>query len=236
MKGKKVQKVEAVERALSILESFGDGQKRFTLGDISKKTGLYRSTILRLASSLEKFGYIYRDNDGLFRLGPTLLRLGVLYKQAFNLADYVYPVLQRLVDLTHETASFYVREGDVRICLYRISSPRDVRYVAEEGSRLPLDRGAGGRVLMAFTNGKGKIHDKVRAEGFYISVGERDPAAAGLAAPVFGHDRAFVGALGIIGPRHRLQPEHFEKFTKILLEQADKLSMTIGKAGTARFT
>jgi DNA-binding IclR family transcriptional regulator len=87
MKGKKVQKVEAVERALSILESFSDGQKRLSLGELSKRTVLYRSTILRLASSLEKFGYIYRDNEGLFRLGPTLLRLGVLYKQAFSLAD-----------------------------------------------------------------------------------------------------------------------------------------------------
>ena len=235
MKGKKVQKVEAVERALSILESFSDGQKRLPLGELSKRTGFYRSTILRLASSLEKFDYIYRDNDGLFRLGPTLLRLGVLYKQAFNLADHVYPVLQRLVDRTHETASFYVREGNLRICLYRINSPRNIRHVAEEGSQLPLDRGAGARVLMAFTSGKGNIYSKVRADGFYISVGERDPAAAGLAVPVFGYEGKFVGALGIIGPRHRLQPEHFEKFTKILREQADQLSMTIAKAGTSRF-
>ncbi|RTL67516.1 MAG: IclR family transcriptional regulator, partial [Hyphomicrobiales bacterium] len=65
------QRVESVERALTILDAFGDGTPRLALGELAARTGLYRSTILRLAASLERFGYLNRDEDGAFRLGPS---------------------------------------------------------------------------------------------------------------------------------------------------------------------
>src|SRR5438874_7384017 len=99
------QKVEAVERALAILEAFRDGSKHLSLAELAQRTGLYRSTILRLYASLERFGYLHRGTDGRFCLGPSLLRLGVLYQNAFNLAGYVRPVLQQLVDEPGETAA-----------------------------------------------------------------------------------------------------------------------------------
>src|SRR3712207_2032245 len=105
-------RVEAVERALSILEAFGDGTPRLSLAEIAERTGLYPSTVLRLAASLDRFGYLHRGADGLFRLGSTPLRLGMLYRDAFDLADHVRPALARLVERTGGTAAFYLREGD----------------------------------------------------------------------------------------------------------------------------
>src|SRR3954453_8522208 len=105
-------RVEAVERALSVLDAFADGRPRLSLAEIAERTGLYPSTIRRLAASLDRFGYLHRGADGLFRLGPTPLRLGLLYRDAFDLADHVRPALARLVERTGETAAFYVREGE----------------------------------------------------------------------------------------------------------------------------
>lgn len=195
------QKVEAVERALTILDAFGDGAPRLTLAEISRRTGFYRSTILRLAASLERRGYLLRDGDGQFRLGPTLWRLGVLYQNAFDLADHVRPVLARLVADTDETAAFYVREGSRRICLYRAHSRRMIRHHLEEGADLPLDRGASAHVLMAFTGAAGPRYDTVRAEGCCISLGERDPETASVAVPVMTRTGHFAGALGLVGLR-----------------------------------
>jgi DNA-binding IclR family transcriptional regulator len=56
-----------------------------------------------------------------------------------------------LVEATQETASFYIRDGDQRICGYRLNSPRSARHHLDEGVRLPLGRGATRRVLLAFT-------------------------------------------------------------------------------------
>ena len=173
------QRVEAVERALTILNAFADGTPRMGLSALAARAGFYPSTVLRLSASLERFGYLHRDSDGDFRLGPALWRLGVLYQASFNLADYVRPTLKALVEATGETASFYVREKGKRICLYRQNGPRMVRSHLDEGAELPLDRGAAGHILVAYSGkdtGKDSgRHAKVRSRGYAISKGERDP-------------------------------------------------------------
>ena len=222
------QRVEAVERALSILDAFGDGAPRLSLTEIAERSGLYPSTVLRLAASLDRFGYLHRGQDGLFRLGPTPLRLGLLYRDAFDLAEHVRPALARLVEQTGETAAFYVRDSERRVCLYRHHSPRLIRHHIEEGAVLPLDRGASGRVLMAFTGGDDPLLQEVRRRGWYLSLGERDPEAAAIAAPVFGGGRRFIGALGVIGPRSRFEAESQERLATLLTEEAGRLTRAVG--------
>jgi DNA-binding IclR family transcriptional regulator len=221
------QRVEAVERALSILEAFSDGRQKMPLGELAERTGLYRSTILRLAASLERFGYLHRDTDGQFRLGPTLLRLGVLYRSAFDLSDYVRPILQQTAEETGETSCFYIRDGGRRICLYRASAPRTVRSHVEEGAELPLDRGASAHILVAFTDGTEEFHEAIRSRGFYISHGERDPETKAVAVPVFGPDKKLVGSLGVTGPKNRFDEANCERFVEILTAKAQILSRTL---------
>ena len=143
-------RVEAVDRALSILDAFASGRAVLSLKDVAEATGLYKSTILRLCGSLEAFGYIRRGQDGLFRLGPKLWQLGNQYQHGFNLEVYVRPVLRQIVDDTNETASFFIRDKSDRVCLFRENSRQPIRHAVEEGLRLPLDRGAAGRILRAF--------------------------------------------------------------------------------------
>ena len=119
--------------ALSVLEDFGDGMPRLTPAEIAEWTGLYPSAVLRLAASLDRFGYLHRGADGLFRFGPTPLRLGLLCRNVFDLADHLRPALSRPVERAGETAAFYVREGDRCVCLYRHHSPRATRRHVEEG-------------------------------------------------------------------------------------------------------
>ncbi|NEU36602.1 helix-turn-helix domain-containing protein, partial [bacterium LRH843] len=56
--------VAAVERALAILDCFESDQESLPLKTIAQKTGLYKSTILRLCVSLESYGYLRRREDG----------------------------------------------------------------------------------------------------------------------------------------------------------------------------
>ncbi|HEY6101235.1 MAG TPA: IclR family transcriptional regulator C-terminal domain-containing protein, partial [Anaeromyxobacter sp.] len=198
------------------------------LAELARRTGLYRSTILRLSASLERFGYLHRDGDGQFRLGPTLWRLGVRYQSAFDLADYVRPVLRRVVERVGETAGFYIREGDKRICLYRLNSARTVSSHLEEGAELPLDRGASARILVAFTDGEGELHDRIRRRGLYVSLGERDPETAAVAVPVFGPERGLAGSLGVTGPRTRFDKAACARIAEVLAEEAAALGRALG--------
>lgn len=196
--------VDAVERALSLLDCFDGREGALTLAELARRTGLYKSTILRLAVSLERFGYMLRQDDGRYRLGPTTWRLGSVYRRSFELAEIVRPELRTLVEQTGETASFYVREGDSRVCLYRWEPARSIRHSIVEGARMPLDRGATGRVLLAWSDdgaellGAG-VRRETRDRGWALSMGERDPEVAAIAVPVLDAEGRIMGALSVSG-------------------------------------
>ena len=57
--------------------------------------------------------------------------------------------------------------------------PLLLRVEAETRDVLPLERGSGGRILLAFSGQKGEPYESVRREYCYASVGERDAETAG---------------------------------------------------------
>lgn len=201
-------RVAAVERALKLLEAFADGTPQLSLAELAARSGFYKSTILRLARSLERFGYLTRDVDGRYRLGPTPARLGALYLDRGDRGALIRPVLRRLRDASAQTASFYVRNGNTRTCLYRENSEREIRHHLEEGARLPLALGAAGKVLLAYgeapkgsppSDAPGRALQQLRRDGYAVSRGERDPHIAAVAVPLFDAAGAFLGALCLSG-------------------------------------
>lgn len=203
-------RVEAVERALTILCAFQAQGEALSLAEVARRTGFYKSTILRLAASLERMGFLHRDGSGSFTLGPELPRLASLSGPGPNLEQLVRPKLEKLVKVTQETASFYIREGQERICRFRENSPRTARHHLEEGVRLPLASGATGRILLAFGEEPRQVDLPVRDKGWYVSLGERDPDVAAIAVPVIDESGHFWGALAVSGLRTRFS-ESFQR-------------------------
>jgi len=224
--------VEAVERALAILSAFSQDRQQMSLTEIAERAGFYKSTVLRLTASLAARGFLLRGaEDRLYRLGPELWRLGAIYRRGLDLGEYVRPALRRLVDATRESASFYVRDGDERICLYRLNSPRAVRHHLEEGERLPLDRGAAGRVLRAYTAPKWGPGAEIRERGYAISVGERDPDVAAAAVPVIDSSGSVRGALSVSGLRSRFSGQAQTEAIAAMKTEAGRLAATLPALG-----
>jgi DNA-binding IclR family transcriptional regulator len=223
-----VQRVEAVERALTILEAVAQREEPATLAELAERTGLYKSTLLRIAASLERFGYLVRQDDRRFRLGPSLSTLGSQYRRHFNLEDYIRPELRRLVDATRETASFYVSEGELRVCLYRLNSPRSMRHHLEEGVRFPLGRGASGRVLCAFAAAAPQgIEAAIVRDGYYCSLGERDPHIAAIAVPIFDREQRLRGSLAVSGLITRFDDRARREALKALRRSGERLRQVL---------
>lgn len=222
-------RVDAVERALLILDAFQEGEGSLTLAALAQKTGLYKSTILRLAGSLERFGYLVRDEHGLYHLGPSLWRLGSLYRRGFDLGEHIRPELRLIVDATTETAAFYVREGQERVCLYRLNSPRPIRHHLDEGVRLPLDRGAAGRVLLAYDGSDGEPYETIRETGHYASLGERDPEIAAVSVPVFDASGNLRGALSSSALLSRFDAEARGVAIEVMRESARRLRTSLSR-------
>lgn len=218
----------AVDRALSLLSAFRAGDISLGLGELAERTQLYKSTVLRLLASLEHARLIQKLGDGRYALGAEVARLHGVYAASFSLDRVVLPVLRELVAATGESAAYHVRQGEARLCLYRVDSPHPIRDHIKAGDLLPADRGTGARILIAFGAGRlraggqkdRQLYAKIREQGYYTAVGDRLAEVAGISAPVFGADGALAGALTLTMPGNRYSERH----VKPVLEAARRLT------------
>jgi DNA-binding IclR family transcriptional regulator len=219
--------VAVLDRAFALLGAFGVADARLTLTELSRRTGLYKSTVLRLLGALEHGGYIRKTPDGLYAIGPEPLRLAAVYQGSFSVAHVIEPLLAQITMNSGETASFYIRRANKRVVLFRAEPPRAVRFSIRVGEEFPLNQGASGKVLVAFD---GKTVDREGKTPLWrASYGERDPETVSLAVPVFGVTGEFHGALTLSGPKSRMAtPEIMAKNCRQLLEAARKATATLG--------
>jgi len=220
--------VAAVDRAIAILNAFRDEDHSLTLSDLADRTGLYKSTILRVSESLLRAEYLRRLADGTFQIGPATLRLASLFQRQCRTSELVPPVLRWLVERTTECASFYIREGQFAVCLHRVDCSRMVRDAIREGDRLPIDKGAAAHVLRAFAGDAGERLDRVRQDGFCASFGEVDPEIAAVSIPVFSANRQLLGSLTLSGPRYRFGEQQVRSMLPALMQGARDLSSAFG--------
>lgn len=104
-------RVEAVERALTIMEAFNAEYESLSLSDLAQTTGFYKSTLLRLLGSLERFDYVQRGSDGQWRLGMRPVQLAQRHLPSRQLACLIQPQLDQLAADTGETAALLEQQG-----------------------------------------------------------------------------------------------------------------------------
>jgi DNA-binding IclR family transcriptional regulator len=220
--------IDVLDRAASILFAFRRNDEPLTLAQLSERTGLYKSTLSRLALALCHHNMLIRLKDGRYWLGSAAIHLSGVYESGLDLRDILLPAMKHLSEECGEAVSFHVREGEHRVCLYRIASHHSIRAEVHPGDVQPLERGAGGRVLLAFAGEPGAPYDEIRRTYVYLSVGERDPETAGISAPVFRIGQELVGSIGIVAPATRMGIEQMRQYRPQLLQVAAQLTTTLG--------
>jgi DNA-binding IclR family transcriptional regulator len=220
-----IQRTEAVERAMSILLAFSRLEPKKTLAQLARDTGLHKSTILRLINSLSLYGFIEKDLEGNYSIGASVWHLGLIFGQQFNDGETIRPVLRMLVEQTGETATFFVRAGNDRVCLYRENWHNLAHFGVEEGMRLRLEDGASGLVLMHFTGKELPDPTILNANGTANLEHTRNPNIASIATPVWSRRGEFKGALSISGLNTRFVPTEREKHIPLLESAAHELGM-----------
>jgi DNA-binding IclR family transcriptional regulator len=219
-----------LERALLILDAFTPQDPTMSLAELARKTGLHKSTLLRLARTLQRFGYLAQTGEGNYYIGPAPLSLGALFQQAVKPADLVMPALRALVERTGESASFNVRTGDMRVCVYRVDSPHRIRDHVKVGDVLPLRKGAVGKVLVAFSDPD--AHDaeieRIRKAMYCVTRHEIESGTAAVACAVFGVDQGLEGSFALTGPASRFEEAQIVAMRRALLESAAILTYNLG--------
>ncbi len=199
------KKYNSIEKCLQILSIFSFERPKYSLREISEKLNFNLSTTYRILSTLEKYGYVSRLRNKKYVIGTQPIYLSAIYTHS-NQLDQIRPIVDIIRDKTGETISFFVEEDSERICLYRAHSRDNLRHNIEQGTRLKLNRGASGRVIMAYGKrgeDKSGFYKDIRDKGFYLSINEHNPSLFAIAVPVISKSNIFVGALVASGPISR---------------------------------
>lgn len=225
--------VIAISRALAILEAFTASETALTRGELKRRTNLPKTTILRIMRTLAAARYVVQLPSGAWRLGPTAGWLGARYHASFDRSACIEPALRELSRSTGETAIFAVREGDARVCVARVLGPHPFRHHVRVGEIRPAERGAPGRVMVAFSGEPGAPYEQIRRKGYHAMKGGGDPLVSSVAVPVFGVNSVLIGCVSVAGPTRRFTPAAIRKHVKALRHAAAKLTYELGRTAAA---
>ena len=140
--------VQSVERALDVLEMLASAGREMGVSELGQATDLPYATIHRLAATLLHRGYLHQDaRSRKYVLGSRLIHLGSAAGHMMGSASQ--PYLERLVELTGETANLALLEEDYVVYVAQAPSRRMVRTFTEVGNRVSPHSTAVGKVLLS---------------------------------------------------------------------------------------
>ena len=228
MKPRSIDKsYNAIQKCLQILSIFTLDKAQFSIKEICEQLNFNLSTTYRILTTLEEYGYVSRLKNKDYVVGTQALYLSAIYTQSNHL-EQIRPIVDRIRDMSGETASFFVEEEDKRICLYRAHSRDEIRHNIEQGSRLELNQGASGRIILAYgkrKNDKQGFYKDIRDKGYYLSINEHNAALFALAVPVVSNSDKFVGAIVISGPISRFDDKQKITLLNLLIDQLKNIVM-----------
>jgi DNA-binding IclR family transcriptional regulator len=248
----------SIEKAIDVLFCFDLQRPQLRLVDISQRLGLHKSTAHRLLSLLKKKGLVVVDpTTQLYSLGPALVELAWIVLRQQDLRSLCRPYLEQLRQVTNETVSLNIRMGNRRVCIEELPSDQEVKYSQAMGLTAPLHVGAPGKALMAFLPADERERvlatltlepltpetitdldalraelDRTRVRGYAVSIGERSPWAAAVAAPIRDRSGQTLVAVSVLGPSHRLTAKVLKELGGQVIKVAREISAALGYSAT----
>jgi DNA-binding IclR family transcriptional regulator len=215
-----------------ILDCFSAETPSLNLTAVAQAIGLRTSSTHRLLQTLVLHGYLSFDKPHRrYRLGERVGRLVAAYGES-TLGEIARTALERLRDVTGETAAVQVRAGDVRYCVAEAASTQPIRLTLTEMARYPVRRGAAGAILRAFAPAWRDENDqaalrRIRADGYAISRGALFPGAVAIYVPLFAASGTLVAALGVHGLAFRIADRDLPAIVAQLQAASGELSPAI---------
>lgn len=237
--------VEAVQRAIAILDELAEARGELGTNEIARRTGINVSTISRILATLASGGLVdHIPSTARYRLGAGVVRLA--NAAGLDLRSLARPHLEELGRSIGETVTLSVPGEHEAFTLDFVQSQLTVRSVAEVGRISVAHATAAGKVFLAYG---GKLADgplrsftdrtitdrsvldaelaTVRDRGWAQAVREREDDMNAIAAPVFDRAGKLVAILGVQGPAARFSPRAMRAAVQLLTEKAALISSAL---------
>src|ERR671937_278378 len=146
--GERQQSLQSLERGMAVIQVFSRERPALTLSEVANLTGITRATARRILLTLEKLGHV-RSDGRLFSPKPRLLTLGWAYLASLHLSELALPLMEQLVEQTHESCSAATLDLPDVVYVARVPTRRIMSITLSVGTRLPAHCTSMGRVLLA---------------------------------------------------------------------------------------
>ncbi len=198
-----------LDRGLQILRAFHAERAPLTNGELAHRTGMSRSAVSRLTSTLIHLGYIRRVAGGAqFELATSVFDIGYAYLETNPVTRLANPLMQRLADQLDVSVALATPDGLDMLYIAHRTSARIATLRLGVGSLLPMGLTAIGRAWLwtlpeperqqqvarlleaagpqrdAMRTGIDSAFDDLRSNGVCMSFGEFQRNAYGIALPV----------------------------------------------------
>ena len=251
-----VKSVQAVEKALRILEVMGESGRPQNLMELSAAVGLNASTLYRLLVTLCRSGFVVYDaTEGCYRLSLKTFQIGQAALSSVDLRRDALPVMERLIGKCNETVNLVVLQGREVIFVEQVESTNLLQFRFRVGSRAPAWATGGGKALLAelsdaevrslfagstldrftentITDLEALLEElsRTRRRGYAVDDEELERGLKCVACAIYDHTGAAAAALTVTGPAGRLTGAYIEsELAALVKEHAALISRRLGR-------
>lgn len=245
--------MQLVSKSMAILNAIGQAGA-ISVKELAERTGEPASSLYRLLSSLEAIGWVEpASKPRQVRLGVEFLRLGARLEAQLDVRKQAVPQLERLRQLSGETAFLCIRRGLEAVCIERVEGLDVQIHTLSLGESMPLGEGVGPRAILAFeandvvdsyfqnfpapTSAIAPSAEDLRVlleetarDGVAVATSEWANGIGGVGAPIFDHRGRVVAALSIGGLSHRMFGGSFDAVA-LIRSAAEVVSRSMGYDG-----
>ncbi len=247
------QRLSSVAMAVRLLKCFSEGEAEIGVTTLSRRLGVAKSTVYRLASTLVSEGLLEQNPETeRYRLGMSLFGLGALVRQRMNVATDARPFLFHLREATGETVHLAILEGAEIVFVLNLESNQAIRMRADLGARKPAFCTAEGRAMLAFQTPEivndvlgsvlvprtpktitdpraiRKALETIRQTGFATEDEQSELGMRSVAAPIRNSNGRVIAAIGLAGPIQRISNEALASFAPLVADAARTISARLG--------
>jgi DNA-binding IclR family transcriptional regulator len=245
----------SLERALQILNAFSQDRQVLTCVQLSEILDLSRATVLRLCSTLVKYGYLKQDGElRRYSLGMRMFEQGSVVLYSMSIRKVASPHVEELSRETRKTVFLAVLDEDELVYIDKREDANSlIRFTSRIATRHPPCWGLCGPLLMAYLpeseierllrkhplkryTSKSIINNedfmawlrKIRKEGIVIDVEKYIDGITGVAAPVRDYKGRVVAALGVAMLSSAANDKCLQHMLKSVSKSARAISQDLG--------
>lgn len=244
--------MNSLRRMLDILDLFKPEQPILSVETVCSQLGYTPASAYRYVRELSAVGLLVRLPRG-YALGPRVIELD---RQMTEYDPLLVGSRDLADDLVEQTAlDVLVSElyGHTVINIFEKAGSDQQPLNFGRGKPMALFRGATSRVILAYllprqlrrmydahentpdlhrlgSNWKGfsKSMQRVRKQGYCISVGELDQDKTGISAPIFDEKQRILGSITLVGSNERFKAFNEEFLVQVIVDAAQQITTRIG--------